>query len=71
LDPEAGLDWNGDLDDPNDSEDDRAAADECNREQENSIEGQECPEQQDVSTAKNHPELFWLTLNSYRPSENS
>jgi hypothetical protein len=49
------LKWNGDLDDPNDSEDDCAAQDESDIEPNNGIENPECPQQQDVSAAPNVP----------------
>jgi len=51
------LNWNGDLDNPNDSEDDCAAEVEPDIEQNNGIEDPECPEQQDVSAASNVPRL--------------
>jgi len=37
------LNWNGDLDNPNDSEDDCAVDDESDIEQYNGIEDSECP----------------------------
>jgi len=49
------LNWNGDLDNPNDSEEDSAADDESNIEHNNGIKDPECPEQQDVSAAPNVP----------------
>jgi len=49
------LNWNGDLDDPIDSEEDCAADDESNIEPNNAIEDPECPEQQDVSAESNVP----------------
>jgi len=51
------LNWNGDLDNPNGSEKDRAADDETNIEHNNCIEDRECPEQQDVSAGPNVPGL--------------
>jgi len=49
------LNWNGDLDNPNDSEDDCTADDESDIGPNNGIEDPECPEQQDVSAAPNVP----------------
>jgi len=49
------LNWNGDLDNPNDSEDNCAADDESDMEQNSGIEDSECPEQQDVGAAPNVP----------------
>jgi hypothetical protein len=57
-DTEDWLNWNGDIDDRNDSEDDGAVDVECDIEQENSINDPECPEQQDVSAAPNVPRLI-------------
>jgi len=51
------LDWNGDLDNPNDSENDCAAEVESGPELDNGIEDPECPEQRDVSATQNVPEL--------------
>jgi len=51
LDTEDWLNWNGDLDNPNDSDDDCAADIESDMEQDNSIEDSESPEQRDVSAA--------------------
>jgi hypothetical protein len=47
------LDWNGDLDNPNDSEDDWTVDVESDMEQQNSIDDQESPEQWDVSAGQN------------------
>jgi len=47
------LNWNGDLDNPNDSQEDCAADDGSDTEQKNCIEDPACPEQQDVSAAPN------------------
>jgi len=47
------LHWIGDLDDPNDSDNDCAADIESDIEQDKSIEDPECPEQRDVRTAPN------------------
>jgi hypothetical protein len=49
------LKWNGDLDDPNDSEDDCAAQDESDIQPNNGNENPECPQQQDVCAAPNVP----------------
>jgi len=61
--------WNGDLDNPNDSEDDCAADDESDIEQYNGIEDSECPEQQDVSAAPNVPGLVQPTRKSKPQAE--
>jgi len=63
------LNWNGNLDDPNDSEDDYAADDESDIEQNIGIEDSDCPEQQDVSTAPNVPGLVRPTRKSKRLAE--
>jgi len=49
------LNWNGDLDDPNDNEDDCTADFDSDIEQDNGIEDPECPQQRDVSAAPNVP----------------
>jgi hypothetical protein len=58
LDTEDWLNWNGDLDNPNDSEDDCAADVESDMDQDNGIEDPESPEQQDVSAMPNVPGLI-------------
>jgi len=63
------LNWNGDLDNPIDSEEDCAADDESDIEQNNGIEDLECPEQQDVSAAPNVPGLVQPTRKSKRKAE--
>jgi len=63
------LNWNGNLDNPNDSEEDCAADDESNIEHNNGIEDPECPEQQDVSAAPNVPGLVRPTRKSKRQAE--
>jgi len=63
------LYWNGDLHNPNDSEEDCAADDESNIEHNNGIEDPECPEQQDVSAASNVSGLVLLTRKSKRQAE--
>jgi hypothetical protein len=47
------LNWNGDLDNPNDMEDDCAADDESDIDRDNGIEDPECLQQQDVCAAPN------------------
>jgi hypothetical protein len=54
------LNWNCDLDSPNDREDDCAADDESDIEPYTSIEDSECLGQQDVSAAPNLPGLVRL-----------
>jgi hypothetical protein len=51
------LNWNGDLDNPNDSEEDCAADDKSDIEHNNGIDDVECPEQQDVSAVPDVPGL--------------
>jgi hypothetical protein len=51
------LNWNGDLDNPNDSEEYCPVDDEFDIEHNNGIEDSECPEQQDVSAAPHVPSL--------------
>jgi len=63
------LNWNGDLDNSNDSEDDCAADDESDIEQYNGIEDSECPEQQDVSATPYVPGLVRPTRKSKRQSD--
>jgi hypothetical protein len=60
-DTEDWLNWNGDLDNPNDSKEDCSVDDDSNIENNNCIEDPECPEQQDVSAAPNVPRLVRLT----------
>jgi len=52
------LNWNGDLDNPNDSEDDWEADNESDMELHNGIEDSETPEQRNVSAAPNVPGLI-------------
>jgi len=68
-DTEDWLNWNGDLDNPNDSEEDCPAAYESDIEHNNGIEDPECPEQQDVSAASNAPGLVRPTLKLNRQAE--
>jgi len=63
------LNWNGDLDNPNDSEDNCAADDESDIERNIGIENSEYPEQQDVSTAPNVPGLVRPRRKSKRQAE--
>jgi len=49
------LNWNGDLDNPNDSEENCTVDDESDIKHKNGIEDPEYPEQQDVSAARNLP----------------
>jgi len=63
------LNWNGDLDNPNDSEEDCAADDESDIEHNNGIEDPECSEQQDVSAPPNVPGLVRPTRKSKRQAE--
>jgi len=57
-DTEDWLNWNGDLDNPNDSEDDCAVDIESDIEKDNSMKDPECPEQRYVSSAPNVPGLI-------------
>jgi hypothetical protein len=68
-DTEVWVNWNGDLHNPNDSEEDCAAADESEIEPNNGINDPECPEQQDVSTAPNVPRLVQPAHKSKRQAE--
>jgi len=63
------LNWNRNLDNPDDSEQDCAADDESDIEHNNGIEDPECPEQQDVSAAPNVPGLVRPTRKSKRQDE--
>jgi len=69
LDTDDWLNWNGNLDNPIDSEEDCAADDESDIVQNNGIEDTECPEQQDVSAAPNVPGLVWPTRKSKSQAE--
>ena len=68
-DTEDWLNWNRDLDNPNDSEDDCAAEVKSDIEQGNGIKDRVCPEQQDVSAAPYVPGLIRPTQNSKRQAE--
>jgi hypothetical protein len=63
------LHWNGDLDNPNYSEEDCTADDDSDIEHNNCIEYPECPEQQDVSATPNMPGLVRLRRKSKRQAE--
>jgi hypothetical protein len=63
------LNWNGDLYNPNDSEDDCAADDESDLEPNNGIEDPEYPEQQNVSATPNVPGLVRPTWKSKRQAK--
>jgi len=69
LDTEHWLNWNGDLDDPIDSEDDCAADIESDIVQDKSIKDPECPEQRDVSAAPDVPRLIRPTWTPRRQTE--
>jgi len=68
-DTEDWLNWSGNLDNPNDSEENCAAGDDSDIEHNNCIEDPECPEQQDVSAAPNVPGLVRPTRKSKRQAE--
>jgi len=68
-DTEGWLNWNGDLDNPNDSEENCAADDDSYIKHKNCIEDQECPGHQDVSATPNVPGLVRLTRMSKRQAE--
>jgi len=63
------LNWNGDLNNPNDSEEDCAAHIKSDIEQDNNIEDPECPEQRDVSATLIVPRMIWPTQKSKRQAE--
>jgi len=63
------LHWNGDWDEPNDSEDDCVVDIESNIEQDNGIENPECPEQRDVTASPNVPILIQPTPKSQTQAE--
>jgi len=60
-DAEIRLNWNGDLDNPIDSEDDCAADNESDIEQNNGIQDPDCAEQQNVSATPIVPRLIQPT----------
>jgi len=61
---EGWLNWNGDFNNPNVSEDDSAADNESDIENENSIEDSEWPEQRDVSATPKLPGVIRPTPSS-------
>jgi len=63
------LDWNGDLDNPNDREDDCAADVESDIEHDDGIEDLESPEQWDASATPNVPGLIRPTRKSKTQAE--
>jgi hypothetical protein len=69
MDTEYCLNWNGDFDNPNDSEADCAADDHSDIEHNNCIEDLECPEQHDVRAMPNVPGLVWVTQKSKRQAD--
>jgi hypothetical protein len=69
LDTQDWLNWTGDLDHPNDSDDDCAADFGSDMEQDNSIEVQECPEQRDQCAAPHVPGLIQPIRKSERQAE--
>jgi hypothetical protein len=66
LDTKDWLNWNGGLDNPNDSEEDCAADDDSDIEHNHCTEDAECPEQRDMSTKPNVPGLVRPTWKSKR-----
>jgi len=68
-DTEYSLDWNGDLDDPNEGEDDCEADYQCYEELGNAIKVSECPEHWVVSAAPNVPRLIPPTWRSIKHAE--
>jgi len=63
------VDWNGDLDNPNESEDDCEADNESDVDQDNAMENLESPEKRNVSAAPNVPGLIRPTCRSNRKTE--
>jgi len=68
-DTEDCLNWNGDLDNPNDSEENWAADDDSDIEHHNCFEDPKCPEQQDESATRNLPGLVRPTRKSKKHAE--
>jgi len=68
-DTENWLNRNCDLENPNESEDDREVDNESDVEQDNCFEDPECPEQWDVCGAPNVPGLIWPTGRSKKKIE--
>jgi len=69
-DTENWLDWNGDLDNPNDSEDNWEADNESKMELNNGVRDSEPQEQRDVSSAPNVPVLISPTRGSKINAQN-
>jgi len=69
LDTKNWLNWNGDLDNPNDSKDNCVADVEADLDQDTAIEELECPEQQDLSAALYVPRMIRPTWKSNRHAE--
>jgi len=69
LDIENWLNWNGDLDNPINSNNDWAAGNESDVEQPNRIEDLECPAKRDVSAAPNVPRLIQPIRKSKKQTE--
>jgi len=69
LDPEDWLNWNGHLDNSNDSEDDCAADIDSDMDQDNTIDDPESQQQRDVRAAPNVPGLIRPTQKSKRQAE--
>ena len=80
---EGWLNWNGEVDNSNVSEDDRAEDNESDIEKENSIEDSGWPEQRDVSATPKVPGLIrptpmsriqtekvWMTINAIETRRN-
>jgi len=63
------LNWNWDLDNPNDCEDDWEAEDDSDMQLDNSSEDSETPVQQNASAAPNLPGLFRSTQRSRKKVE--
>jgi hypothetical protein len=63
------LNWNWDLDNPNNIEADCMADVKCDIMPENVNEDPECAEQQDVSAIQNVPRLIWPARKSKRLAE--
>jgi len=64
------LDWNGNFDDPNDSEDDWEADNESIMEQHNGVDNPETPVQQNVSATQSIPWLIQSTRRLKNIAEN-
>jgi len=69
-DTEDWRDLNGDLGNPNDSENDSTADIESYIQQDNSVQDLECPEQRDLCAVQNVPRLIRPTQKSNRQAEN-